>query len=57
MTNLKKSKIRINVGVDVGKDYLDIYIPEKELHWQEENTEPGVKRILKRFCRHNGSTR
>ena len=26
MTNLKKSKTTINVGVDVGKEYLDIYI-------------------------------
>lgn len=32
----KKSKER-NVGIDVGKDQLDIYILELELHWQEEN--------------------
>lgn len=49
MTNLKKSKTRINVGVDVGKAFLDIYIHEKEMHWQEENSEVGVKRILKRL--------
>ena len=49
MTNLKKSKTRINVGVDVGKAFLDIYIHEKEIHWQEENSEAGVKRILKRL--------
>lgn len=49
MTNLKKSKTRINVGVDVGKANLDIYIHEKEMHWQEENSEAGVKRILKRL--------
>jgi transposase len=49
MTNLKKRKTRINVGVDVGKANLDIYIHEKEIHWQEENTEAGIKRILKRL--------
>ena len=49
MTNLIKSKTTINVGVDVGKAYLDIYIHEKEVHWQEENNEAGIKRLLKRL--------
>lgn len=49
MTNLKKRKTRVNVGVDVGKAFLDIHIHEKEFHWQEENTESGIKRILKRL--------
>ena len=49
MTNLKKSKTRINVGVDVGKAYLDIYIHEKKIHWQEDNNEAGIKRLLKRL--------
>ena len=53
MTNLKKSKTRINVGVDVGKAFLDIYIHEKEIHWQEENSETGVKRILKRLSHYD----
>ena len=53
MTNLKKRKTRINVGVDVGKALLDIYIHEKEIHWQEENTEAGIKRILKRLCHYD----
>ena len=53
MTNLKKSKTRINVGVDIGKAFLDIYIHEKEIHWQEENNEAGIKRILKRLCHYD----
>ena len=52
MTNLKKSKTRINVGVDVGKDFLDIYIHEKDLHWQEENTESGVNRMEDKLSKH-----
>lgn len=50
MTNLKKSKTVVNVGVDVGKQALDAYIYEKELHWQDENNAEGIKRILKRLA-------
>lgn len=49
MTNTKKSKSVVNVGVDVGKKALDIFIYEKGLHWQEENSEEGIKRLLKRL--------
>lgn len=49
MTNLKKSKSVINVGVDVGKFELDVYIHEKQLHFRDENTPEGIKRILKRL--------
>ena len=49
MTNKTKRKTLINVGVDVGKACLDIVIHEKQLHWQEANTEQGIKRILKRL--------
>jgi len=49
MTNRKKSKTIINVGVDVGKQFLDVWIYEKSLHFQEENNTSGIKRILKRL--------
>ncbi len=49
MANLKKRKTIINVGVDVGKYTLDICIYENQLHWQEDNTPDGIKRILKRL--------
>lgn len=49
MTNRKMSKTIVNVGVDVGKSLLDVYIYEKSLHWQDENTTEGIKRILKRL--------
>lgn len=45
-----KSKTIINVGVDIGKHQLDIFIHEKAIHWQEENTPEGIKRILKRLA-------
>lgn len=53
MTNLKKKKSSVNVGVDVGKWMLDICIYEKSIHWQDENTPEGIKRILKRLAYYN----
>ena len=53
MTNTKKRKTVVNVGVDVGKEKLDICIHEKQLHWQEENTEAGIRRILKRLSHYH----
>ena len=50
MANLKKRKTVVNVGVDVGKQYLDICIHEKQLYWQDENSIEGIKRILKRLA-------
>lgn len=49
MTNTKTRKSAVNVGVDVGKASLDIVIHEKQLHWQEDNTVAGIKRILQRL--------
>jgi len=49
MTNKTKRRTLVNIGVDVGKACLDVYIHEKQLHWQDSNTEAGIKRILKRL--------
>lgn len=50
MTISRKSKASINVGVDVGKDTLDICIHERQIHWQEPNTLEGVRSLLKRLA-------
>lgn len=52
MTISNKSKSSVNVGVDVGKDTLDICIHEKALHWQEANTLEGVRALLNRLARY-----
>lgn len=52
MTICKQSRSSINVGVDVGKDTLDIYIHEKGLQLQEPNTPDGVRALLKRLARY-----
>ena len=49
MANLTKSKTVVNVGVDVGKHFLDICIHEKDKYWREDNTAAGIKRILQRL--------
>ena len=38
-----------NVGIDVGKDTLDVYVFETDLHWQDENTEVGVRHLGRRL--------
>ncbi|MCK5001973.1 MAG: IS110 family transposase [Gammaproteobacteria bacterium] len=53
MANLTKRKTVVNVGVDVGKQYLDICIHEKDIYWREENTVTGIKRILKRLSHYH----
>jgi transposase len=50
MTIPTKRKSQINVGVDVGKWKLDICIYEKGIHWQDDNTAEGIRRILKRLA-------
>ncbi|MFC1665149.1 IS110 family transposase [Pseudomonadota bacterium] len=50
MTNRTKSKSKVNVGVDIGKQFLDVCIHENQSHWQEENSPQGIKRILKRLA-------
>jgi len=46
-----RSKER-HVGIDVGKSFLDVYILELELHWQEENTTEGIKRLVSKLNRY-----
>jgi transposase len=53
MTNTKQRKSDVNVGVDVGKAFLDVYIHEKAIYFQEDNTTEGIKRILKRLSYYN----
>ncbi len=40
----------VNVGVNVGKTNLDIFIYEKNIHFQVSNDMSGIKQILKRLA-------
>lgn len=41
-----------NVGIDVGKASLDIYILERDLHWQIDNSEAAIKSLVTRLSRY-----
>ena len=42
----------INVGIDVGKDQLDVVIHEPQLHFTVPNDAPGIRRLLNRIARY-----
>lgn len=45
-TNANSRKTLRNVGIDVGKSFLDIFIFELELHWQIPNTALDIRQLL-----------
>lgn len=52
MKTTKRTAIEISethVGIDVGKDTLDICVYESEQYWQESNTEIGIRRLVNRL--------
>lgn len=51
MTNIKE-KNSVNVGVDVGKYQLDIYIFEREKYFTVSNNNEGIREALKVFSRY-----
>lgn len=52
MTNRKNAEAGVNVGVDIGKDFLDFYIHERDVHWRSDNTPDGIKYSLNRLARY-----
>ena len=51
MTN-KKEKLGVNVGVDVGKCQLDIYVLERDLHFVVTNDDAGIQAAINRLKRY-----
>ena len=51
-TKLNRRNIERNVGVDVGKDTLDIHIYELNKHWQTNNTSEGFKTLIRQLNRY-----
>ena len=55
MNSMTKAHIRSKertVGIDIGKDTLDIYMYELEKHWQVANTTEGIKTLIKQLNRY-----
>lgn len=54
MNTISKASIRTkerNIGIDVGKSFLDIHILELERHWQVSNSADGIRELLKTLSR------
>ena len=43
----------VNVGIDVGKDQLDVVIHEPQLHFTVTNDASGIRRLLSRITRYH----
>lgn len=52
MTTKPKAKTGVNVGVDVGKEQLDICIHERNLHFSVSNDTQGIRQALSRLGRY-----
>lgn len=53
MTTKSKSNTGVNVGIDVGKDQLDISIYERNISFSVSNNAVGVRQVLGRLGRYN----
>ena len=52
ITTAHRSSKERNVGIDVGKQFLDIHILELDCHWQETNDDLGIKSLLRTLRRY-----
>ncbi|MDH5548262.1 MAG: IS110 family transposase [Gammaproteobacteria bacterium] len=48
----RKTQHGVNIGIDVGKQQLDVYIHERDVHIVAENTSNGIKQLLGRIGRY-----
>lgn len=51
-SNSNAYKGNTNVGIDVGKSFLDIHIFERNLHWQIENNPVQIRKLATRLSRY-----
>jgi len=52
-SNLKQDRRNTkNIGIDVGKLTLDIYIYELDLHWQCKNNTADIKALVVKLARY-----
>ena len=52
MTTKNNKSLEVNVGIDVGKAQLDIYIYEREVYFTVENSPTGIRRAVGRLGRY-----
>ncbi len=46
-TNACKQSKERNIGIDIGKSFLDICVYELDTYWQAENNASGIKQLLR----------
>ena len=51
--NYQLNQSEIDVGVDTGKDQLDIHIHPKNIFFSVTNNEQGIKEAIKVLKKHN----
>ena len=51
-TNSKADKGSKNIGIDVGKSFLDIHIYERNLHWQINNEPSDIRKLASTLSRY-----
>jgi transposase len=51
--NCTNNQKEINVGVDTGKEQLDIYIRPLDIYFTVSNDEKGIKKALKEIKKHD----
>lgn len=51
-TNASTNVTERNVGIDVGKSTLDIFLLELDLHWQSDNSDEAIKTLVARLARY-----
>ena len=49
---MKRSTSSVNVGIDVGRDRLDVFIHERQLALSFANDEHGIRALLRRLAYH-----
>ena len=49
----KQREHNVNVGIDVGKHQLDVFIHEREIHFHVANDPKGIRQLLGRLARYN----
>ena len=50
--NAYSRKSQRNIGIDVGKDVLDVFVFELDRHWQVKNDACGIKSLLSQLNRY-----
>jgi transposase len=48
----KKRELSVNVGIDVGKHQLDVFIHERAIHFTVTNDPQGIRQLLGRLARY-----